>query len=188
MFHRIILFHFILVLGLSSCGKQVIPDIEVEDNKSQLLAAVMQRTDFDVSVYWEIERVRQNTETPSAENLGLVESSSRGLIGTTTDGKPVIIYNRLTKYIHDVNWSIPIDLAREEDEYPIQVFFPSLGKNTQQICYTNSIILNCKIIVIYDNVVSELRVTIPYDFLTDSKIEFIEPVLLNIDARLTNIK
>ncbi len=187
MLRQVIFLILVLALGVSSCQKRTTLDVDVEDKTSQLLSLLMKRMDFDIPISWDIEEVRQSTYAPSLENLGLVERGSRGLIGTTAEGQPIIIYHSLERYASNVDWKVLIDLASEAGEYPVQVSFPPLGKTTYQACYTNGVFINCEIIVIYGNLVSKLRVTTPDNFLSDLRVAFIDSILLNIDSRLSSI-
>lgn len=184
MLNRTLFFLCLLVYVLSSCVPQPTLHSDISDSKSKLLTVTMQKTDFDVDTAWDVEGINQRYETPSTNNHGLIESSSRQLIGTINNNPMVLINHRLSRYNNKVDWSEPISLVPEEGYHPVNVIFPTLGESMNSQCYTDSVLLTCQIIVHYNTIISKLDFQTTQSLLKSERIEFIEPVLLKIDDRV----
>lgn len=188
MLNRTQCFLFLFVCVLSSCVPHPTLQSDVTDSKSKLLTVLMQKTDFDIEADWSAEGISQRYETPSADNHGLIESCSRQLIGTINNNPLFLINHRLFRYNNKVDWMEPINLVPEEDDHSVNVVFSTLGESMHYQCYSNAVLLKCQIIVQYDTIFSKLDFQTVQSLLENDRVEFINSVLLKIDARVSKYK
>jgi hypothetical protein len=188
MFIRTTLTICIFAISMSSCARQPSLARNIVDSKSKLLLPLVQKTDFQDNITWDIERIEQSYEIPSADNHRLVESSYRGLIGSTDNEQLIIVKHKINKYESAADSNETISLSPQEGEHLINVSFPKVGENMQSKCYSDSSLISCEVVVQYTIFISRLRVQLPQEFLKDHRITFIDSLLLNIDTRIAQIK
>jgi hypothetical protein len=160
----------------------------VEDSKSKLLGVLVQKIDFKDDIVWSNERVDQSYEIPSVDNHGLIESSYRGLVGTTDNNQLIGVAHNVYKYESAADSNETINLLPQEGEHSFEVIFPDLGENTQSKCYIDNSFLTCEIIVQYTTLVSKLRVLLPREYLENNRVPFVDYLLQIIDERITKIE